>query len=197
LLAAIPATARTTNPFDITFYEGLVRSTAAIYAPRVETEFDDICQRLRIKVWRALQVFDPGKSGMTVERYVFMCMKNECKDIVKKVRRGDVYIADQSAAWFGSEDLGLDSFERRYLATEHEQVYGGVDDGLPLIPSTLTPTERRVIVMLYRDQSQAEIARTLGLRRNQMERLMRSIREKMADWKPDVTAAPLPVAVAA
>jgi DNA-directed RNA polymerase specialized sigma24 family protein len=130
---------------------------------------------------------------MTIERYVFMCVKNECKDIVKKVRRGDVYIEDQR----GEVD-SLDRFEARYLRADHEQVFGDVDEGMPLIPSTLSAVERRVVVMLYRDYSQAEIARALGLRRNQMERVVRSIREKMADWKPGVAApAAQPFAVAA
>jgi RNA polymerase sigma factor (sigma-70 family) len=189
---------RTTDHYDITFYEGLVRSTAAIYAPMVETEYEDICQRLRIKAWRALQVFDPARSRMTVERYVFMCVKNECKDIVKKVRRGDVYIEDQGARGGTVEDTKpLDVFEARYLCIEHEQVFGLVDEGLPLIPSTLSGAERHIVVLLYRDHSQAEVARALGLRRNQMEKTMRSIREKMADWQPTSAEAPEPVAVAA
>lgn len=165
--------------YDIRHYEGLVRSTAAIYEPRVELDYEDIAQRLRIKAWKAIGTYSPGRSQMTVERYVFMCVKNECKDIVKMVRRGDVFIEDQRFA-----DESLDHFESRYLSAEHEQVFGEVDEGTPLVPSTLTSIERRVIVMLYRDFTQAEAARALGLRRNQMERTMRSIREKMADWRP-------------
>jgi RNA polymerase sigma factor (sigma-70 family) len=174
---------RTTNPYDINFYEGLVFKTAAMYAPHVQEEFDDIRQRLRIKAWRALQVFDPSRSRMPVDRYVFMCVKNECKDIVKKKRRTDVYIEDQ-----GVEDA-QDAFEARYLSANHDQEFGAIDEGAPLVPSTLTGIERQVIVMLYRDYTQAEVARLMGLRRSEMERTMRSIRTKMADWAPSPALA--------
>lgn len=184
--------ARCTDPFDIKFYEGLIFTTASMYAPQVEEEFDDICQLLRMKAWRALELFDPARSKMPVERYVFMCIKNRCKDLVTKHRRGEVYIEDQRWA-----DGDLDPFEARYLSADHDQTFGIVDAGLPLVPSTLTGIERQVVVLLYRDRTQAEIARTMGLRRSEMERTMRSIRAKMADWKPGVTPALAVAAVAA
>lgn len=194
---------RTKDPYDIKFYEGLIFTTAGMYAPRVEEEFDDICQLLRMKVWRALELYDPARSRMPVERYVFMCVKNRCKDLVTKHRRGDVYIEDQRRSGTGVGtgpggvgDAGtLDVFEAQYLAADHEQVFGGVDAGTPLIPSTLTGREREVIVLLYRDHSQAEVVRILGLRRSEMERIMRAIRDKMADWKP-TAAAPVVAAAA-
>lgn len=176
--------ARTKDPYDINFYEGLVHSTAAMYAPKLELEFDDICQILRVKIWRALELFDADRSRMKVERYVFMCVKNKTKDLLELRRRGEVYIEDQR-----TRDANmLDAFEARYLATDHEQTFGSVDEGTPLVPSTLGPVERRVVVLLYRDFTQTEIARTLDLRRSEMERTMRTIREKMADWKPGVGA---------
>lgn len=176
--------ARTTNPYDIDFYEGLVHATAAIYAPKVEVEFDDFCQLLRVKAWRALELFDPARSKMPVERYVFMCVKNKVKDLLDLRRRGEVYIEDQR-----HELTALDRFEERYLSVDHEHTYGVVDEGKPLIPSTLTVIERQVITLLYRDHTQAEAARKLGLRRSEMERTMRSIRLKMADWRPLALAA--------
>lgn len=183
---------RTTDPYDIKFYEGLIFTTAGMYAPQVEEEFDDICQLLRMKVWRALELYDPSRSRMPVERYVFMCVKNRCKDLVTKHRRGDVYIEDQRRGdQQGVFEGGtLDSFESQYLAAEHEQVFGDVDEGAPLIPSTLTSRERQVIVLLYRDHSQAEVVRIMGLRRSEMERIMRTIRAKMADWAPSAAATP-------
>lgn len=179
--------ARTKNPYDIHFYEGLIFTTASMYAPQVEEEFEDICQLLRMKVWRALELFDPERSKMPVERYVFMCVKNRCKDLVTKHRRGEVYMEDQRRN--AGEDVGsLDWFENRYLSTDHEQTFGDVDEGAPLMPSTLTGREREVIVLLYRHHTQAEVVRILSLRRSEMERIMRTIRDKMADWKPTAAA---------
>lgn len=184
---------RAKDPFDISFYEGLIFTTASLYVPLVEEEFDDICQLLRMKVWRALELYDPRRSRMSVERYVFMCMKNRCKDLVTKHRRGDVYIEDQRR---GKDRQGvaaggtLDHFESQYLCADHDQMFGHVDEDVPLVPSTLTPLERRVVVLLYRDRTQAEVVRTLDLRRSEMDRIMRAIRDKMADWRPDIADEP-------
>ena len=58
-----------------------------MYAPHVQEEYEDIVSVLRIKVWRALCAFDPARSSMPVQRYVFSCVKNQAKDLVKKRRR--------------------------------------------------------------------------------------------------------------
>ena len=70
---------------QIAGYEGLVRATAARYVGKVEAmDFDDICSVLRIKVWQALVKFDPAKCRTNEEGFVFMCVRNRCKDLVKR-----------------------------------------------------------------------------------------------------------------
>lgn len=167
------------KPTEIPYYEGLIRRTAAMCAPRVEVEYEDILAIFRIKVWRALEAFDSTRSRMPVERYVFSCVKNQEKDILKRKRRGELYVEDVSAA-----DA---RFEENYLAVEEEDVFADVERELPLIPSTLTLVERQVIVHLYSDLTQRETALMLDLGRSEMERTMRSIRAKMADWRPGST----------
>jgi hypothetical protein len=44
------------------------------------------------------------------------------------------------------------------------------------------------VLLLYRDYKQSESARHLGLEKHKMERAMRSIRQKLADWRPDTQA---------
>jgi len=176
-------------------YEGLCRKTAALYVNYVEEEYEDIVQILRVKVWRALETFDstkwkkeaPGNGPSPVERYVFMCIKNQCKDLVKRKQRGEVYIEDQGALGHDGHLAGrhlTDAFELRYLAADHDQVFGDIEDGVPLIPSTLTDREREIVCLLWSDYRQTEIAAQLGLRRSEVERGVRSIRLKMADWRP-------------
>jgi hypothetical protein len=57
-----------------------------------------------------------------------------------------------------------------------------------LLPATLTGDERQVVVLLYLDFSQAEIARLLGVRPRDIGGRVASLRLKMADWRPDVPA---------
>jgi hypothetical protein len=47
---------------DISHYEGVVRQTAGMFFAMVEEEFEDVCQILRMKAWRALVSFDVDKA---------------------------------------------------------------------------------------------------------------------------------------
>lgn len=188
--------ASTFTPRDIEFYEGLVFKTASMYSSYVEEDFEDIQQVLRIKVWRALEAFDPTRSNMTRQRYVFSCVKNQCKDLVKKKRRNELFIEDLAPVEVEQGQLGgpRDRFDWRYLSADADQAYGAVESAPPLIPSTLSKLEREVLALLYLDFSQKEAATLLGVRRNEMERAVKSLRDKMADWRPTPAAEPLPAA---
>lgn len=173
-------------------YEGLIFKTASIIGPRLEDDPEDVRQVLRIKVWQALVAYDgrggllPDARGRTAQdRYVFMCVRNQVKDLFKKKRQNTLAIEDLVAA--AGAELRLrsrDNFEEQYLSSSPEEVYGGIEDDDVLVPSTLTQLERQVVVLLYRDFRQAEVARSLGLDKRAMERVMKSIRAKMADWRP-------------
>lgn len=172
------------RPTDIEFYEGLIHTTAGMCAPKVEVEYDDIVAIFRIKVWHALKAFDPSRSRMPVQRYVFSCVKNAEKDVLKRKRRYEVYIADVP------ENM-MAGFEEEHLSVTDDDTFADVERELPVIPSTLTSLERNVIVHLYSELTQRETASVLGLTRSEMERTIRSIRTKMADWRPN--GAPQPV----
>lgn len=178
------------DPALLAHYEGLVRKTASMYAGIVEDDYEDICQVLRIKVWRALLAFDPAKARQSRDAYVFMCLRNRVKDLVKKVRRNELFIEDVAPvpADGSREQSNLrDRFERRYFAVEDDQVFGDLDT--PLIPSTLTAAERRVVAYLYADFSQAEIAEEMEIGTKEVATLVGGIREKMADWHPSPEVA--------
>lgn len=165
------------TPHEIEFYEGLCRKTASLYTSRSQEGYEDLCQILRLKAWRALQAYDPAKSSLPVERYVFMCVRNQCKDIVNKRWREESFI----------EDLGEgDAFDERYLAADHDQTFGEIEEDVPLIPSTLTLPERRLVALLFDGYSSAEVARKLGVARKDCTALLASVQEKMRDWKPSV-----------
>lgn len=197
---------------DIPHYEGLVRKTAARYVAFVEEDFEDICAIFRQKVWRALVKYDPARSKMTQDTFVFSCIKNQGKDLVKRSRseaarrrRWDTFIEDEAPAFASPEgfragtDLSRDAFEHQYLQLSSEDVYGRIDEGVLLLPSTLTEVERQVVGLLYLDYMQSEAIVLLGMSKGIMERTMKAIREKMADWRPsasetvvvDLTAIPV------
>lgn len=185
-------------------YEGLIHKTASMYVGIVEEEFDDVVQILRVKVWRALEAFDPARSKLPVDRYVFGCMRNQVMDLLKKKRHGTLFIEDVAPVGgaehmsHGSSAPGMrDKFDQRYLSVDHETVFGGCEDVAPLIPSTLTERERQVVALLYLDYRQVEIAEMLDLKKGEMARMVSSVRVKMGDWRPQGQEQEQALAVAA
>jgi len=176
------------NPKILASYEGLVFSTSTrlVRSERVEMEFEDIQQVIRLKVWRALASFDQAKCRTTRDKYVFMCVRDQAKDILKKKVRGELYIEDLAPAnGLGHEnDIGSrDRFESLYLCETPDAVYAAVEEEV-FVPNTLTGLERAVLVLLYRDYKQTEIAAQLEVDRRDVEKLVQSIRKKMEDWRP-------------
>lgn len=177
-----PLTLRQPCPTQVEFYEGLIHKTASLYVAYVQEEFEDIVSILRIKAWRALQSYDSTRSSMPPERYVFSCVKNQCKDLVKRKRRDELFLADLV------ED-GSPGFEARYLQADASQVFAAVEEDDMILPPTLSQLEREIVGLLYLDFSQKEAAGLLGLRRNEMERAVKLIRQKLGDWRPTPVAA--------
>jgi RNA polymerase sigma factor (sigma-70 family) len=165
-------------------YEGLVRTTAARYLPILGEDFDDICQFLRIKVWRALESYDPARATQPRRDYVFSCVRNGVKDLLKaRARRLKNYHGGVLSVESLSE---ADSrFELGHLSEDAEQVYFDVEDEDLNLPATLDAFERRIVVLLLLDFNQTEISRVLGVTRQRVRTGQAHIERKMADWKPD------------
>jgi RNA polymerase sigma factor (sigma-70 family) len=175
-------------------YEGLIFTTAQrLVASGVLDEAEDIQQLLRVKAWKGLRAFDPSKArGMSVDRYVFMVIRDQAKDIAKRKRTVVLLIEDQAPAHAEHDDGPRDAFEARYLAASDEEIVRTP----PLVPNTLTGFERRVLVLLYRDYKQVEIARRLDCTERDVSGAVRALRTKLADWQPAGVASEAAIAVA-
>lgn len=165
-------------------YEGIIFTHALRIVALVPEDLDELRQIYRIKVWKALLACRVErlrlKVGESVEeardRYVFTCLKNQEKDLLKRRRRPETSLDAMEPT------SRLESCPR----VEHETVYGAVEDEAPVLPSTLSGLEVRAVVLLYRGYRQGEAARRLGIDNRKMKRVMRSVRDKMADWRPGV-----------
>lgn len=182
------------DPKVLARYEGLVWSTADRHVGKVNIERDDLEQVFRIKVWRALLSYDPSRSRMTEEAYVFSCVYNQAKDLYAGTQynlRPESYIEDvaPSRDSGGTERTARDRFDDRYLSVDHDTVFGEVEEEEVSIPNTLSRAEVEVICLLYADYTQAAIARRCGYSKRDMEKVMELIRTKMADFKPGADAA--------
>lgn len=182
-------TSHVTHSDRLASYEGLVRSTASRYVSIMHgaaMDFEDICQVLRIAVWRALESFDGAKATQPLEGYVFMCVRNQAKDLVKRRNNGrfDSLSIEDVAPTVNGNGAIRDAFELRYMSHDEEQALMEVLEEPPLVPSTLTHNERRVLTLMYHRYRQVEIGPLLGLTSSQVKSAVKAIREKMADWHP-------------
>lgn len=203
---------RAEDPQLLSHYEGLVRKSAARYDGLVLHDFDDICQIFRVKVWKALLAWNPkdprilkkiakavkeeGRDPKVVEeelrdRFVFMCLRNQGKDLVKRrdPEKDPLFIEDlaqqteKSVNGNGREGDRRDRFDAKYLSVEDEEVFGWLKaKDFPI--EDLTRDERRVLVYMYLDYTQAETALRLGLPGKKVSAAVKSIRTKLADLAP-------------
>lgn len=178
-------------------YEGLVLKTSSMYVDFVnQMDFDDICQILRVKVWKALEAWDPneprtrkriaaGKKSEADLRdgFVFGCVKNQVKDLLKRPKPADIFIEDLGTQQPSGENT-LDRFDGKHLATDPELMFGDAEDSPPLIPNTLSHNERLVLAGAYVGMNGPEIAERIGVDKSKIAAIMRSLREKMDDWRP-------------
>lgn len=172
------------------YYDGLIHATARRCVAFCEEDYDDVVQVLRVKAWQALRAYDPQRCRTTRDRYVFMCVRDRAKDVVKKKKRNQLHIEDL-------RDSATDRFDARYLCSTHEDNYAAIDDDDdPLLQ--LDELERAIARLLTSDYKQAQVARALGLQKVEMDRAMKSIRYKLADLRPPEPAVihPLPAVAA-
>ena len=179
----------TTFDIDVERYEALVRKTALMIDGHVELDYDEICQRFRIKAWYALTKFEGKRdvNSVGVDRFVFACIQNEKKDILKKVRRNEAFIEDIAPGGdegYGNGHITRQEFEAHYLQVTPDEAFHDVEEQLPFLPSPLTTQERQLVHFLYLDYDYGEISHMLAIPRKEVAPLVRGIREKMADWKP-------------
>jgi DNA-directed RNA polymerase specialized sigma24 family protein len=164
------------------------RSTRAIWKSAAVTpacdDYDDVLFVPHVEVWRSLVAYDPARSKLPVQRYVFSCVTNQVKDLLKRKRRHEVYIEDMTVTMRDGDELG-DSFTEEYLSVSHDDVYADVERELPpTIPDTLTRLEREVVVRLYIEPNHRKIAVELSLTRAEVDGTVESICTKMAEWSP-------------
>lgn len=185
------------DPKLLAHFEGLVRVTSGMlkagvkWKPVKRYDLEEIEQILRVKVWKALLSFDPDRyprasRGKAMESYVYGCVANEVKDLLKRDREplpliDDIALAESPVS---GVDGALDRFEFRYMGTEEDAFAEVERNSAPLVPNTLTLDERSVLALKYLGYSGPEAADRLDMTRSQFAAAMRSVREKMEDWRP-------------
>lgn len=187
-------------------YEGLVYSTTARFQGFLAMEPEDLQQILRIRVVKALRTYDPTRKAAK-RNWVFSLVYNQVKDLIKQRDRSlkryvweaidggsAVRVVAQSGG--ATDDLSIDheqtqpaweTFQEGHLSATQEEAFALVEDKV-MLPSTITPLEREVLAFVYLDFQQVEIQALMGMGKREVKGVIDSIREKMADWKPDLVA---------
>lgn len=165
-----------------------------MFAAQVRREEEDLAQELRVRVWRAVATYDATKSPLSLERYVFQAVTNKIKDFkrdaAREVKRREddgmtlLHIEDVRLGWQSRHDQ-QEAFDGVFHFATHEQVYGDIDEGSFALPATVTAREADVLVLLMMGLNRRQAAEHLTLERADVERDVLSLRDKLADWKPD------------
>lgn len=171
-------------------YEGLIRRTSQMFAARAGMEEDDFAQELWLKVWRAAELYNPARArGMPEHRYVYSLMFNRVKDMLRYPRKRELLIGD--IAPDTESDNGRhpirDSFERRYLSTPPEEVVEAFESQ-GLIPGGLPEETKTVLLLLYLEYQQVEIAPMLGISLSRVKGHVRALREHLEGLRPEAAA---------
>lgn len=158
-------------------FEGLVYTTARRYSDALADEdFEDIRQILRTKVWQALERYDAHRSAKSVQEYVFGCVANQVKDLLKAQSRRN---RARGGALLHLEDL--ENFEPQIA---EERALAAVEDQMPLPPG-LTRIERQLALLLVAGHSLTDAAEALGVSRSTARRARAGLQSKI----PAVLAA--------
>lgn len=175
---------------SIAAYEGLVFKTSQMFHDQVGLELDDMRQELRLSVLKARRAFHSKRSRLTERAFVYGCVANRVKDMKRDAARRRngrlvvVHVGEDSLDWF----------EFTYRQVTHDEVFGAIEDGSFRLPATITDGEQEILLMLVVGYTQTEIASSQGIAYATVNASVRSLREKMADWRPNGT--PVPVAPA-
>lgn len=179
-------TARTRLPINVRIgaYEGLVHSTTRMFAERARMDDEDFAQELRLKIWQALERFDPNRSRLPEKRYVYALMFNRVKDMIRYPRSRDDLIEDElPAASDGGSPL-RDRFDMRFLSTPAEVVEEALY-GRGLVPEGISEFEKEVLLLLYLEYQQVEIAPLLDVPLSRVKAAVRALREALAGLRPE------------
>lgn len=165
-------------------FEGLVLRTAGMYYRGLRMDEDDVRQFLRIKVWKALESYRRQLATQSVEGYVFMCVSNGVKDLLKQADRAkrnkpECYLEDQYRT-----EAARERFHVKHLSHDEDGLREAYLERTVELPSTLDFMERHVVALLYEGLNQTEIARTLGVTRTRVRNTHASVQAKMMDWAP-------------
>lgn len=105
-------------------YEGLVIATTRYWRDKITTELsdEDIEQELRMKVWKALERFDPTR-GYPERNHVFGYVRNRVKDLIDKKHREHLEVAVNFTSCERTEFLesAMESVVRSKLFEESEK----------------------------------------------------------------------------
>ena len=194
---------------DLRVFEGLVRTTARMFAVQVGREEEDLAQELRVRVWRAASSYDGSKTSIGLNRYVYSAVANKIKDYKRDAARELRRREATGVSFVYIEDMGLpnndghlttqEAFDGRYHYVARETIYGQIEEGAFTLPSTVTEREAGVLLFLMSGVTKTATAAQLGISRAAVEECLGALRDKLADWKPDAsrTVGRLAVMVAA
>jgi len=156
-------------------YEGLVISTVRYWRHMITTDMDDedIAQELRMKVWRALETFDPTR-GYPERNHVFGAVRNRVKDLIGKKRREnfECSLIDDAA---GDDDwvTGGHRESAIVLSKYEQQTKTDLIEGISRL-------EQSIVILMVQGFNAPEISKEIGITVSSVRSHITKIREHVS-----------------
>jgi len=165
-------------------YEGLVIATTKKwrYAITYDLSDDDIKQELRLKVWRALNSFDPTKWNGSVtdiekeRRHVFGAVLNRVKDLMAKKKREEEILGEDCQEDRGKRPAAHKSpspwiMENRDVCMDHHVLSG------------MTNEQKLILMFLNAGYSRVETMALLSFKESAFKRELVVISEHVKAYQ--------------
>lgn len=176
---------------DLSKYAGLVGKTTQMFMGLCRLEAEDMHQELWIKVHEAVEAYRPAR-GESEEAWVYGCLANKVKDLrrtASRRARWGVTFVYMDEHW---QESGTDYADRLIPHVEPFEVFGKIDEGVYVLPESVTAWEGDVLVLLALGYTRAEVALELECEESQVAAAAKALKQKLAELRPvsDVETMP-------
>ena len=149
---------------------------------RFRAEVEDIAQEVFLKVFRALDRFDPDR-GVKFTTWVYTFVRNHCFDILKRRRLTTVSISPRD----GDENPGLDPADPGSAPPADQMTNAELGEQIESALQSLGNDQRLAFVLReYEGLDYAEIAEVMGVSegtvKSRLHRAKEALRQRLAPY---------------
>ena len=165
-------------------YEGLIKCTARKFRNSISSDigYEDICQELRIKAWKALESFDPSY-GSPESMHVFVAVNNRVKDLMRRKSKPERPFSDLPSdghRWVNADEAIHSSIRAQFTNPEDASISAENPVKTEILRG-LTPVQQSIAICIAAGYTTAEIRKSHGISQSNYFIHVREIKAHVKD----------------